>query len=407
RRFSDEIVAVKLDGSGTVERLAQVHTNLNGIYLAEAHPVPSPDGRRVLFASNWELAGDGLLNSIQDYVLDTRQTARQFDFNRDPSSPTASGYTEVLPTDFYTPSRGFGWQVPSGGNAPTGFNNGAPNNPLLQDGNRGSDDTFVDDVPNGNYVVTVILGDTALAHYRISIKANGASVLYNLSTAAGQFFSRSFPVTVTNGHVAIELIDSGSTDHNWAINALIVHPAPVGTITWSGPTSFSADGTSTATFPGRTTLPPGSLITVATTLGRITTADADHNYAGIQVPVQADHTFSFTLRAGTGAGSATLTAQEVAGAASGTITLQLTVPARRQFEMLNPGDRPVRGYYAVYLSNLYIGARGYGWESYATSFHHAGPDPLLSDGLTGIDNTFLAQIDLSQASYTVTVHKGD
>src|SRR5207245_11181251 len=33
--------------------------------------------------------------------------------------------------------------------------------------------------------------------------------------------------------------------------------------------------------------------------------------------------FSFTLRAGTGAGSATLTAQEVAGAASGTITLQL------------------------------------------------------------------------------------
>ena len=123
--------------------------------------------------------------------------------------------------------------------------------------------------------------------------------------------------------------------------------------------------------------------------------------------MQADHTFSFTLRAGTGAGSATLTAQEVAGAASGTITLQLTVPARRQFEMLNPGDRPVRGYYAVYPSNLYIGTRGYGWESYATSFHHAGPDPLLSDGLTGTDNTFRAQIDLSLASYTVTVHMGD
>jgi hypothetical protein len=48
-------VAVKLDGSQTVERIAHLHTNRTD-YLTEAHAVPSPDGRRVLWASDWESA---------------------------------------------------------------------------------------------------------------------------------------------------------------------------------------------------------------------------------------------------------------------------------------------------------------------------------------------------------------
>jgi Fibronectin type III domain/Calcineurin-like phosphoesterase len=72
-RYSEEIVAVKMDGSGSVERFAHYHSNFDGVYPAEAHAVPSPDGKRVLFASNWEFNGNGLLNSVQDYVVDTRQ----------------------------------------------------------------------------------------------------------------------------------------------------------------------------------------------------------------------------------------------------------------------------------------------------------------------------------------------
>jgi hypothetical protein len=51
--YWDEVVAVKLDGSMTVERIAHLHTRLSD-YLTEAHAVPSPDGKRVLWASNWE-----------------------------------------------------------------------------------------------------------------------------------------------------------------------------------------------------------------------------------------------------------------------------------------------------------------------------------------------------------------
>ena len=51
--YRDEVVAVKLDGSGGVERLAHLHTNDTG-YSAEAHACPSPDGRRAIWASNWD-----------------------------------------------------------------------------------------------------------------------------------------------------------------------------------------------------------------------------------------------------------------------------------------------------------------------------------------------------------------
>ncbi len=71
-RFSDEIVAVKLDGSGTVERLAHMHSASDGCYRCEAHPVPSPDGKRVLFASNWAQdcgSGCGSASDIKDYVV--------------------------------------------------------------------------------------------------------------------------------------------------------------------------------------------------------------------------------------------------------------------------------------------------------------------------------------------------
>ena len=53
--YWDEVVAVKLDGSLTVERIAHLHTAKTD-YLTEAHAVPSPDGNRVLWASDWESA---------------------------------------------------------------------------------------------------------------------------------------------------------------------------------------------------------------------------------------------------------------------------------------------------------------------------------------------------------------
>ncbi len=72
RRFSDEILAVKMDGSQTVERICHTHTLPKGCYRCEAHPAPSRDGRRVIFASNWMQdcdAGCGSPKDIKDYVV--------------------------------------------------------------------------------------------------------------------------------------------------------------------------------------------------------------------------------------------------------------------------------------------------------------------------------------------------
>ena len=64
--YQNEIVAVKLDGKRT-ERLGNIHSN-SFIYIAEAHGSPSPDGKRVIFASDW----DSGAVPIQAYVIDFR-----------------------------------------------------------------------------------------------------------------------------------------------------------------------------------------------------------------------------------------------------------------------------------------------------------------------------------------------
>lgn len=72
KRFSDEIVAVKMDGSRTVERLAHMHSSTSGCYRCEQHPVPSRDGSRVIFASNWTVDcgnGCGSASDIKDYIV--------------------------------------------------------------------------------------------------------------------------------------------------------------------------------------------------------------------------------------------------------------------------------------------------------------------------------------------------
>ena len=75
KRFDDEIVAIRIDGSKSVERLAHKHSAFSGCYRCESHAVPSPDGQRVLWASNWVNnagSGPGTSSVIQAYIVDKR-----------------------------------------------------------------------------------------------------------------------------------------------------------------------------------------------------------------------------------------------------------------------------------------------------------------------------------------------
>jgi hypothetical protein len=53
----DQVVAVKTDGSGTVEVFGFTHHTDTTTYSMQPHAVPSPDGRHVLFASEWGTSG--------------------------------------------------------------------------------------------------------------------------------------------------------------------------------------------------------------------------------------------------------------------------------------------------------------------------------------------------------------
>jgi len=69
--YWDEVLAVKLDGSLTVERFAHLRS-LRTDYLTEAHVVPSPDGLRVLWASAWKSATG---RPISAYVAEQKEEA--------------------------------------------------------------------------------------------------------------------------------------------------------------------------------------------------------------------------------------------------------------------------------------------------------------------------------------------
>ncbi len=74
KRFSAEVIAVKLDGSKAVQRFAHEHSAFSGCYRCEPHASPSPDGRRIIFASNWadHCTTCGSSSDIKDYVIDAR-----------------------------------------------------------------------------------------------------------------------------------------------------------------------------------------------------------------------------------------------------------------------------------------------------------------------------------------------
>ena len=73
-RFFGEVVAVRTDGSGSVQRFAHYHSTAS-TYPAEAHAVPSPDGRRVVFASDWSDHAPALLAGARAFVVDARDGA--------------------------------------------------------------------------------------------------------------------------------------------------------------------------------------------------------------------------------------------------------------------------------------------------------------------------------------------
>jgi lysophospholipase L1-like esterase len=122
----------------------------------------------------------------------------KFDFG---SGAAAAGYTKILPTTAYSATRGYGFASTANLVA---VNRGAPD-PLLGDFITGSKPfTFLTDLPNGNYNVTVYLGDDASTSANTVKAEYGRMVLNKVTTPTGRFVTRTFTVNVANGQLSLE-----------------------------------------------------------------------------------------------------------------------------------------------------------------------------------------------------------
>jgi fibronectin type 3 domain-containing protein len=122
----------------------------------------------------------------------------KFDFG---TGPVATGYTKILPTTAYSSTRGYGFASTSGLSA---INRGKPDS-LHEDFITSSKPfTFNTDLPNGDYDVTVIMGDAAGTSAN-TVKAEfGRIALNKVTTAAGQFTQRTFTVNVADEQLNLQ-----------------------------------------------------------------------------------------------------------------------------------------------------------------------------------------------------------
>lgn len=117
--FEDEIFALKMDGSGDVQRMAHHHSRRfstttpdrdNSVYWAEPHATVSRDGGRILFGSNWrqDIADD---SSVDCYVLDFRTGVGVAESS--PRLPTETYLLQNYPNPFNS-STIINYQLPVG-----------------------------------------------------------------------------------------------------------------------------------------------------------------------------------------------------------------------------------------------------------------------------------------------------
>jgi PKD repeat protein len=156
--------------------------------------------------------------------LESRQllAAWHLDFGS-ATSPVGAQYAGVT-VAAYDPQTGYGWTNPSG----VLEVNRASGSDVTRDFHAEKDRTFQVDLPNGNYLVTPTLGDATMIRDRIDLYLNGVRFGSNLTIAAGDPYRPTYLVKVTDGKLALRLVDRGGQTVRWAISALDVVPAVPG-----------------------------------------------------------------------------------------------------------------------------------------------------------------------------------
>ena len=146
---------------------------------------------------------------------------------------TQPGFTAVWPGTAYTPERGYGWGDTSAVINSYGYGTGGHAlDALLRDFHYGvSDGSFLIDLPNGDYDVTVFAYYPTYVFDLIDVFAEGVLVVDDATSRPGSPVIRTFPVTVSDGQLELTMHDDGGKDARWILSGVLVtqdDPAPAG-----------------------------------------------------------------------------------------------------------------------------------------------------------------------------------
>lgn len=135
-----------------------------------------------------------------------------FDFGL---GPVAEGYIGVRCDEVYSPEKGYGFvtavQGRDRGDQPDAVKRDFCNeHPSLQ---------FQVDLPNGMYLVEIVMGDQIATQVETTIVMEGETVAEGARAGRGSFYEETFRVIVTDGQLNVEL---SANDNTVRINGLKV-----------------------------------------------------------------------------------------------------------------------------------------------------------------------------------------
>jgi len=129
-------------------------------------------------------------------------TVLRLDFNHYATSATFSSWTSFFVKD-YTQSTGYGWDNTGGGTLVFSRDRGVGNDLQRDIHQIQSGRSFLADLDNGAYNVTLYFGDGHYDHPAVDVYAEGGKKLSDIAVQKGVFTSESFEVNVSDGQLNI------------------------------------------------------------------------------------------------------------------------------------------------------------------------------------------------------------
>jgi len=360
-----------------------------------------------------------------DYDLVDR---RRFDFNSNTSAtqtpinsfPEVAGVTEVggyigVRTHDIFPSSflGYGWDDVvdyASSSTTTGYQADLRRDAHVGNANEGFS-KFSAQLENGTYLVTIVLGNPAGNAEGMQVFAEGVQVVSNGAVYSNRDRVDTFVVTVADNQFDLQIACTAGT--LWALKGMTILPlAEANSVTLTSSLgNLPGNGVTVDTIEG--TGPASSLITISSTLGTITTADADPMLSGLQVMTDADGDFSFGLQRPAMGGTPIITATAVDGtgrvSSSSVVTYLGGAGGGELGVFFDMGAATAEsGYTVVTKTTSYSALNGYGWTTGTPDQTDRGVltgtnfSNLLRDSVLGnAPATF--RTDLANGSYDVTV----